>query len=141
MTISRSEGSRNGRSSGVLHRGAPPIVSRVHGASSSSASTQVAVQTGELLLPELPVRLQPVIDAPERRRDERTGTALRIAPARDQASAFEDLEMLGDRRLAEGKRLHEFGHVRIARCETGEDGAPGRIGERRKGQAQGIGPC
>ena len=46
--------------------------------------------------------------------------------------------MLGDGRLAEGKRPHELGHVRIARCEAREDGASRGIGERRKGQAQRV---
>src|ERR1700730_8489478 len=42
-------------------------------------TAQVVVQTGELPFPEAPIRLQPLIDAPERRGDERAGTPLRIA--------------------------------------------------------------
>src|SRR5262249_55125336 len=75
--------------------------------------TQVVVQTGEPLVPQASIRLQPLVDAPERCRDERAGTPLRIAPARNEARAFEHFEVLGDGRLAESERLHEFRHIRL----------------------------
>src|SRR5580692_8691256 len=68
---------------------------------------EVVIQTGELLLPEPPIRLQPVIDALEWCRDERAGTPLRIAAAHHEACAFEHLQVFGNRRLTQGERLHE----------------------------------
>jgi hypothetical protein len=58
--------------------------------------------------------------------------ALRVASARDESSLLEHLEMLGDGRLAEQKRLRELRDIRVPRGEPSEDRPPGGIGERRK---------
>src|SRR4051794_23161834 len=100
--------------------------------------TQVAVQADELLLPVASIRLHPHVDAPERRGDKRAGTPLRLAPSCNQTCALKHLEMLGDGRLPEAERLHEFRHVRIAGGEASENRASGGIGERTKGRAQRI---
>src|SRR5258708_7015564 len=68
-----------------------------------------------------------------------SGTPLRIAPAPNEARALKHIEVLGDRRLAQGERLHELRHVRVSRRETSEDRASCGIGERSEGQAQTIG--
>src|ERR1017187_7416933 len=69
---------------------------------------QVVVQAGKFLLPEAAKGLHPVSDIPERIRHERTRTPLRIAPAHDEACALKHIEVLGNRRLAQGERLHEL---------------------------------
>src|SRR5262245_42456189 len=62
---------------------------------------QVIVQTDELLLPQAPIRLQPVIDVLEPCCDECAGTSLRVSPTRNQPRTLQHFQMLRDRRLAE----------------------------------------
>src|SRR5258708_11808996 len=69
---------------------------------------QVVVQAGKFLLPEAAKGLHPVGDILERNRHERARTPLRIAPAHNEACALKHIEVLGDRRLAQGGRLHEL---------------------------------
>src|SRR5512144_423856 len=86
---------------------------------------EVIVEALELLLPEPAVRLQPVVDLLQRRRDEGARAALRIAPSRHQPRLLEHLEVLRDARLAERERLHQLGHVGSSLRQPGENRAPG----------------
>src|ERR1700730_12946531 len=100
---------------------------------------QVSIQAGKFLLPEAAKGLHPVSDILERNRHERARTPLRIAPAHNEACALKHIEVFGDRRLAQGERLHELRHVCFTRRQTSKDRASGGIGERSEGQTQTIG--
>ena len=71
----------------------------------------------------LPVALEPCGRGGERLRLEPARPPLGVAAARDQPGALEDLEMLGDRRLAHGEGLGELGHRRFARAPAAQ-GSP-----------------
>jgi hypothetical protein len=100
---------------------------------------QVSIQAGKFLLPEAAKGLHPVSDILERNSHERTRTPLSVAPAPNEARVLKHIEVLGDRRLGQGERLHELRHVRVSRRETSEDRASCGIGERSEGQAQTVG--
>src|SRR5580704_3471962 len=100
---------------------------------------QVSIQAGKFLLPEAAKGLHPVSDILERNCHERARTPLRVAPAPNEARALKHIEVLGDCRLAQGERLHEFRHVRVSRRETSEDRPSCGIGQRSEGQVQTIG--
>src|SRR5580700_1248891 len=60
---------------------------------------QIVVQTGKFLLPEVAKRFKPLSDIPERDGHERARTPLCIARTHNEASSFEYIEVLRDRRL------------------------------------------
>ncbi len=99
---------------------------------------QVPIQPGKFLLPEVAKRLHPVGDILERNRDERARTPLRIPAANNEARALKHIKVLGDRRLAQVKRLHELRHVRVSRRQASEDRASRRVRERSEGQAERV---
>src|SRR5260370_5069827 len=68
---------------------------------------QVIVEAGELLFPEAPIPLQPLLQPVAPCGDERARAPLRAAPTRHEPSALQDLEVVGDVRLAEVDRPHE----------------------------------
>src|SRR6202044_2711795 len=56
---------------------------------------QIGVEAIQTLLEEPAIVFEPVVDALERLRLDAAGAELRLAAARDQAGAFQHLEMLG----------------------------------------------
>ena len=83
--------------------------------------------------------LQPISGVPEWTGFEPARTPLGVTAAGNQTCAFQDLEMLGDRRQAHPERLGQFGDGSLAGSEAGEDRAPGGVGESREGSAEMIG--
>src|SRR6266850_1246158 len=97
---------------------------------------EVAVQPVEALLPVAPVILDPVGDVLERIRLEPAGPPLRLAAARDQARAGQDLQVPGDGGKADIEGFRKFLDRSLSGGESGEDRAPGGIGEGREEGAQ-----
>src|SRR5690242_16166958 len=100
---------------------------------------EVDLQLIEALFPEAAVALEPAVDIAERTGLELAGTVLRILAARDEAGAFEHLEVLGDRGEAHVVRLGQFLDRRFARREPGKDAAAGGVGEGRESDAEFVG--
>src|SRR5688572_28335639 len=92
--------------------------------------SQMVVEAVEAALPELPVALQPAGDVLQRARVEPTGPPLRRPAAADQAGAFEDPQMFGDRLEADRERLGQLVDRRLSAGELGQDRAARRVGER-----------
>jgi len=63
---------------------------------------------------------------------------LRISAAHNEAGSLKNIEVLGDSRLAQIKRLHEFRYVRVSQRQTSEDRASRGVRERSEGQAQRV---
>jgi hypothetical protein len=97
------------------------------------------IEAQEVALPEFGVALEPFVRGFERLGLEPAGAALRVAPARDEASALENLDVLGDRGLAHRERLGELGHGGLAGGEPRKDRPPRRIGERDEGGVEAVG--
>src|SRR6267378_2622170 len=97
---------------------------------------QQGVESAVVAFPVPAVTLKPFGGFREWLRLETSRTALRVAAPRNESSALEHLEMLGDRRLAHRKRLRQLHHRRLARRETGEDRPPSGIGERRESRVK-----
>src|ERR1700677_1098728 len=97
---------------------------------------QVSVEIVQAALPLLTEGLDPLGDVLHRKRRKSARTPLRVATAFDEARMLEHLEMLGDRRLTELKRLHQLRNGRFALRQTGQDGAACRIAERLEGDAK-----
>src|SRR5262245_38492062 len=99
---------------------------------------QIGVQAVQALFPEAAIAFQPVVDAPECARLDPAGPPLRLATARDEAGALEDLQMLGDGGRADVEGLREFRYRRLTEREPRQDGAARGIGERRKRSAESV---
>ena len=96
-------------------------------------NTQIIVESIKPLFPKPAIFLQPAVGFLERPRIDFARPHLCIPAARNQTCTLEHLEMLGDGRQAHFERLGEFQHRGLAEREPRQNGAPGRIGERRKG--------
>ncbi len=88
------------------------------------------IEPVEAAVPELSVGLQPLVRVSQRLGDDATRTTLRVTAAGDETRLLEHLEVLGDRRLAHGKRRGELGHRRLAPFQPGKDRTTSRIGQR-----------
>src|SRR5207248_5506102 len=88
------------------------------------------VQALEVGLPEFAVAFEPFVGLRERLGFDAAGPPLGVAAARNQARAFQHLEVLGDGGLAHGERLRQFHDRDFAGGKTGENRPPGGIGER-----------
>jgi hypothetical protein len=96
----------------------------------------VLVETVEAALPEPPVRLHPLRDARQRRGLQPARPLLRVAAPADQPGAFEDLQVLGDRRHAHRERLGQLGDGGLAAGQPREDRTPGGVGQRPEHDVQ-----
>src|SRR6266849_10086767 len=83
-----------------------------------------SVQALEVALQNSPVALQPFGGLRERLGLEPARPPLRVAPTRNQTGALQHLEMLGDRGLADRKRLGQLRDRRLTRGEPGQDRPP-----------------
>src|SRR5947209_7676623 len=90
---------------------------------------QVDLEAVEALVPQIAIMLEPVVDALEGDRLDAARPPLRLAPARDQAGAFQHLEMLRYRRQAHRKGLGEFRHRGFPKREPRQDGPARRVGK------------
>src|SRR5258708_6427240 len=100
---------------------------------------QIGLQTVEALLPETAVVLQPIRGILERRRIEAARAPLRVSAAADEPGALQHLEMLRDGRQTQVERLGQRGDRCLARDQSRQNGAPGRVGERGESAAELIG--
>src|SRR5262245_39148574 len=100
---------------------------------------QVAVEAIESFVPKATVAFEPVVDLLEGAWLDAARPPLRLAAPHDEVGALQHLEMLGDGRQAHVEWLGELGDRGLTECEPRQDGAPRRIGERRKGGAEAIG--
>src|ERR1700761_8553076 len=94
--------------------------------------SQMLVEVVETALPLAAKRLHPGIDASESNARQRPWPALGIAPPFNEAGLFQHPQMLRYRRLTEAERPHQLRHIRTTQRQPSQDGAPGRIGERRE---------
>src|SRR5512133_3704117 len=75
---------------------------------------EVVVELVEALGPEAPIGLDPVHSGVQRLPLQVAGTELRLPTSRDQSRAFEHLQVLADPRQAQGARLGQLVHRRVA---------------------------
>src|SRR5208283_3198650 len=108
--------------------------SRQTGASGTQCA-HVLLEAIEALLPETPIVLQPVGRVLEWTGLELARAPLRLTSTRDQAGAFQNLEMLGDGGKAHREGLSQLRYRGLARGEAGQNRAPGGVGERREDDA------
>src|SRR5712692_820469 len=99
---------------------------------------QIVIQPIKALRPEPSVVFRPLGDVLKRVRLEATRPPLRLAAARNEAGAFEHLEMLGDGGHAHLEWLGQLGDRGLAGSETSQDRAPSGIGEGCEGAAEAI---
>src|SRR5262245_35591938 len=90
---------------------------------------QEVVEPGKALLPEGAVAPGPVGNVLDGFGGEAARAPLRLAAAGDEAGAFEDLEVTGNRRQADVERLRQGIDGRGAEAEAFEDGAPRGVGK------------
>ena len=87
------------------------------------------VQPLVVAFPNLPVALEPLSCLCERFRFETPRAALSVAATRDQTSALEHLQVLGNGRLGHGERLGQFVDRSLPGGQAGEDGPASGVGE------------
>src|SRR3954454_2171215 len=92
---------------------------------------EVLVELVEALGPQPPIRLDPVHSGVQGVPFQVAGTELRLPTSGDQSRAFEHLQVLGDPRQAQGERLGQLVHRRVAGREPGHHGPAGRGGGGR----------
>jgi len=97
---------------------------------------QQDVETGELLVPETAVEGHPLGGIAKRRRLQPAAADAPDFAGFDQAGADQHTQVLGDRRQRHRVRLGERGHGLLAAGQLGEDGAAGRVGQRREGAVE-----
>src|SRR3954471_9730061 len=84
------------------------------------------------------ISVDPTGDFLDGARLQSTRTCLRRPSPGDEAGCLQYLEVLGDRRLCQLERLHQFIDGRLTLRETRQNGAAGRIGESGKHRAEMI---
>src|SRR5262245_27736152 len=97
------------------------------------------VQASEVAFPILAIALEPRARFREGAGLESARAPLSVASARDEPGPLEHLEMFRDRRLAHFEGGGELHDRSIAARQTSEDGASGRIRERRERGVEGMG--
>src|SRR4051812_7640663 len=101
-----------------------------------SLPAQVRVEPVHAGLPSALARLHPLHGLVERVGLQPARPPLRLPAADNQAGSLEHLEVARDRRLADGKRLGQLVHARLALGEVGQDRAAGRICEGGEGEVE-----
>jgi hypothetical protein len=91
---------------------------------------EVGVELVEPLGPQAAMGLDPVHGGVQRLPLQVTGTELRLPTPGDQSRPLEHLQVLGDPGQAQGERLGQLVHRRVAGSEPGHDRPAGRVGER-----------
>src|SRR6187431_2081577 len=90
--------------------------------------TEERFQCVEAPLPLLAEGLEPRVDVLERSSNDQVARApLRIAPLSDQPSILEDAQVLGDRGLAQAKRLGQLGDRGLAPGKPRQNCSPRRV--------------
>src|SRR5579864_3267673 len=99
---------------------------------------QILVQAVQTLLPDGTIAFHPVGYVFERLGLDPARAPLRLAPARDESGALQDLEVLGDGGQGHGEGLGQLGDRALPLGQTREDRPPRGIGEGGKGGAQAV---
>ena len=97
----------------------------------------------ESVFPELAIAFQPFGRVGERSSFDTPGAPLGVDGARNEPSAFEHFEVLGDGRLAHVEGLDKLVHCGFAGSEASKDGTARGIGESGEGGIEllGSGHC
>ena len=82
--------------------------------------------------------MQPIGGFLQRRGDQAPRPPLRLSSLLDQAGAFENAQVLGDRGRAHLERQGDVLDDRIAGREASQDGAPSRIGQGGEGEGERV---
>lgn len=93
---------------------------------------QQDLETGELLVPEAAVEGNPLGGIAQRRRLQAAAADAAGLAGFDQPGVDQHAQVLGDRRQRHRMRLGERGHRLLAARQISEDGATGRIRQRRE---------
>src|SRR5215510_852533 len=93
---------------------------------------KILVQTVEALLPVATITPHPIGDLLEGTRRDPAGPPLSVAPALDQSSLLQHLEVLRNGWKAHLEWLGQLPNRRLPLGQTLEDRAPSRIGDRRQ---------
>src|SRR5262245_31333397 len=91
-----------------------------------------SVETCEVRLPDRPVLLEPRARLSERLPFETAWPPLSVLPNTDQSRPLEHLQVLGDRRLADGEGVRKLRDRGLSERKTREDRAARRICERQE---------
>jgi len=97
---------------------------------------QEIFKTGELLLPETPLLLDPVAGEPQGVVLKTTVIRPALFPAFNQAGRLQHIKMLGDRRGRDGEGCAQFGHRTRPPCQPRHNLPPCRIRESGEDGAQ-----
>src|SRR4029079_14512380 len=134
---------QSAKRSGSVHsrqtssRGASKVqIISMSGLRSAIAVLQAAPHSIEATLPEAAVALDPLGRLLERSAGDPGRAELGRLAAGDQASAFKDLEVLGDRLDADREGLGELSDRRLSRRQSFEDRAPRGVGECCEGAVE-----
>ena len=92
----------------------------------------------EPALPLASERFNPVSNVFKSDCDQLAWPPLRIAAARNQTRMLKNIEVLGNRRLAQIERLHKLGDICVSQRQASEDRAPRRVRERAEDQIKRI---
>src|SRR6476469_1388497 len=96
----------------------------------------MAVEIVEPAFPLAAKRLKPVVNQLQGEGLETSRPPLRVPATFDEARFLEHLQMLRDRRLSEGERLHQLADSSLAAGQSRNDGAARHIAKRRKRDTQ-----
>ena len=97
---------------------------------------QQRIEPLEVRFPDCPIPFEPGTRLGKRASVDPPGPALRVLADADQPCPLEDLQVLGDGRLAHVERRRELGDRRVTEGETREDRPSRRIGERQEGRIE-----
>src|SRR5207245_24240 len=87
----------------------------------------------EVLVPQAPVRGEPLVEGPEGTRFYPVDALLRGRTAGDETGFPQHLQVLGHGRLADLEHLDELADAAVGPAQHVEDPAPGRLGDDREG--------
>src|SRR4029450_12296492 len=94
--------------------------------------TQKTIEALEVRCPDRTISLEPGVCLGKRLPFEASGPPLSILTNCDQSRSLQDLQVFGNRGRTDHNRSPELRPRRFASCETSQNGAPRRIGEREK---------
>ena len=98
----------------------------------------MCVQIVEPSLPLASERFNPISNIFKSDCDQLAWPPLRIAAARNQARMLKNIEVLGNRRLAQIERLHKLGYVCVSQRQASEDRAPRGVRECAEDQIKRV---
>ena len=97
------------------------------------------IESVEAFAPETAIEIEPFGGCLQALRLEPAAAELAVALLAHEGGCLQHAQMPRDRRQRDGEGACQLRHRRFARGETLNDGAPGGVGERRKGQVEAYG--